>query len=520
MSAVTLYDTTLRDGAQGEGISFSAGDKLKIARRLDEFGIHYIEGGFPAANPKDAEFFRAARSASWKNAKIAAFGATRYKNRRVEDDESVKALVESGAPAIALVAKFSAAQVKEVLETTLEENLAMIGDTVAYVKARGFEVILDAEHFFDGFKANRDYALRCFDAAAEAGADWIVLCDTNGGSLVGEIGEITRACVGRAGPPVGIHTHNDAEQAVAGALAAVGAGARQVQGTINGLGERCGNANLCSLIPNLQLKMGIRCVEDGRLRELSELSHFVSEVANVIPNPHLPYVGHSAFAHKAGYHASATKKVEHAYQHIDPALVGNRQRIVISELAGASSVSARAGQLGIAQTNEAAAEAARAVKLLEAEGYQFEGAEASFALLLRRRQQGYKRPFELLDFLALVETRRGEIAVSEAMVKIRVGDQVFHTAAEGNGPVSALDAATRKALLPTYPNLEQVRLVDYKVRILNSEAGTSAGIRVLIESTDGKRRWSTVGGSTNVVEASWFALADSFEYAIMPSGNG
>ena len=520
MSKVFLYDTTLRDGSQGEGISFSASDKMKIARRLDEFGIHYIEGGFPGANPKDIEFFELASKHDWQNAKIVAFGATRRKGIAVEDDPAVAAILGSGVSAVALVAKFSRWQVEHILEAAPEENLAMIRDTVSYLKRRGLEVIVDAEHYFDGFRDDPDYALACLDAAVEAGCDWLVLCDTNGGSLVRHIRESTRTAVDRSPVPVGIHTHNDMDLATAGSIAAVGAGATQVQGTINGLGERCGNANLCAVVANLQLKMGVECVSEQSLARLTELSHFVSETANLVPNSQMAYVGQSAFAHKAGYHASATAKAEHAYQHVDPVLVGNRQRILVSELSGASNVVTRTEQLGIGQSRRDAAETARTLKLMESRGFQFEGAEASFELLVRRQAPGYRPPFELVDFLTLVETRDGKAALSEAMVKIKVGGKVFHTAAEGNGPVSALDAGTRKALLTAYPTLDAVRLIDYKVRIVDSDAGTDASTRVLIESTNGEDFWTTVGSSTNVVEASWLALADSFEYAIMLQENG
>ncbi len=516
MSKVFLLDTTLRDGAQGEGVSFSASDKLKIARRLDDFGIDYIEGGFAGANPKDQEFFRQAGAMTWGHARITAFGATRYKNVRCEDDAGIQALVATGTPAMAIVAKFSKVQVTRILETDLDEGLAMIGDTVAYLKSQGVEVIVDAEHFFDGFKANREFTLACVDAAEKAGADWIALCDTNGGSLVDELHDITAEVVKRTSCAVGIHTHDDADLAAAGTLAGVAAGATQVHGTINGLGERCGNANLCTVVPNLQLKLGYECVSDEQLAHLTELSHFVYEAANLSTRTQTAYVGHSAFAHKAGYHASATAKYGQAYQHVDPATVGNRQRILVSELAGTASVAVRAAQLGIAQTREGAAATASTLKLLEAEGFQFEGAEASFELILRRKEEGYVAPFELVDFMAFAETRGGQSALSEAMVKIRIGDEIIHTAGEGNGPVSALDQAFRKALRPSFPSVEAVRLIDYKVRILDSEAGTEAGTRVLIVSSDGECEWSTVGSSTNVVEASWIALADAYEFSLLP----
>ncbi len=521
MSKVFLFDTTLRDGAQGEGISFSSSDKLKIARRLDGFGMDYIEGGFAGANPKDQEFFRRAAAMTWQNSRVTAFGATRYKNVRCEDDAGVQALVATSAPAMTIVAKFSEFQVSRILETDHAEGLAMITDTVSYLKAQGVEVIVDAEHFFDGFKADRDFTLACVDAAEKAGADWIALCDTNGGSLVDELHDITAEIVKRTSCAVGIHTHNDADLAAAGTLAGVAAGATQIHGTINGLGERTGNANLCTVIPNLQLKLGYDCVAAEQLERLTELSHYVSEIANMNSPTQMAYVGHSAFAHKAGYHASATAKYDQAYQHVDPATVGNHQRILVSELAGTASVASRAAQLGIAQSREGAAATASTLKLLEAEGFQFEGAEASFELILRRKEEGYRAPFELVDFMAFAETRDGQSSLSEAMVKIRINDEIIHTAGEGNGPVSALDEAFRKALLPSFPKVAAVRLVDYKVRILDSEAGTAAGTRVLILSSDGEHEWGTVGSSTNVVEASWIALADAYEFALLPpNGSG
>lgn len=515
MRKVSLLDTTLRDGAQSEGVSFSSSDKLKIARRLDAFGMDYIEGGFAGANPKDQEFFQKAKKMTWKHSRITAFGATRYKNKRCEDDPGIEALLATGASTVAIVAKCSEFQVRQILETELDEGIAMIGDTVTYLKARGVEVIVDAEHFFDGFKANRTYTLSCINAAQKAGADCITLCDTNGGSLVNELYEITNEVVRSTTCAVGIHTHNDADLATAGTLAGVLAGATQIHGTINGLGERCGNANLCTVIPNLQLKLGYPCISDAQLSHLTELSHFVSEVANLSPVTQTAYVGHSAFAHKAGYHASATAKFEQAYQHVHPASIGNRQRILVSELAGTASIATRAAQLGITQSREGAAATAATLKLLESEGFQFEGAEASFELLLRRKKLHYKAPFELIDFRAFTETRAGESSLSEAMVKIRIEDQIVHTAGEGNGPVSALDDAFRKALLPSFSEVDAVHLIDYKVRILDSDAGTNAGTRVLIVSSDGHRQWSTVGSSTNVVEASWIALADSYEFSLL-----
>jgi len=524
MHPVELYDTTLRDGAQMEGISFSVEDKLKIVHRLDELGIHYIEGGWPGSNPKDAEFFQRARGLELTHSRLVAFGSTRRPGRPAEADANLQALAAAGTPVVCIVGKASHLQVTQVLDTTLEENLAMISDSVRFLKGKGLSVFLDAEHFFDGFKADPEYALSCLRAATEAGADAVVLCDTNGGSLPDHIVAGVRAALGVA-TRVGIHTHNDADLAVANALAAVQAGASQVQGTINGYGERCGNANLCSIIPNLRLKLGIPCLSDEQLARLTEVSRFVSEVANLSPNPHLPYVGAGAFTHKGGLHVSAISKWEESYQHISPEVVGNRKRVVVSELSGRGNIMYKARELGLdlAESSPEVARVLESIKEMESHGFQYDGAEASFELLVRRAQAEYRPPFELVDFLVLVEKRRrpnssGAEVLAEASVKVRVGDQVFHTAAEGDGPVNALDQALRKALLQFYPSLSQVKLIDYKVRILDETAGTAAGVRVLIESTDGRQRWRTVGSSTNIIEASWLALADSLEYWLLRAG--
>lgn len=511
---ISLYDTTLRDGAQTEGISFSAEDKLRIAERLDAFGVHYVEGGFPGSNPKDREFFTRAATRDWKQARITAFGATRYKDRRATDDENLGALLDCQTPTVTIVAKFSRFQAETVLETTPEENLAMIRDSVAYLKDAGREVIVDAEHFFDGFAHEPDYVELCARAATDARADWLVLCDTNGGSLPMAIREGTLAASSWTDVPIGIHTHDDLDLAEANALAGVEAGARQVQGTANGLGERCGNANLLTVIPTLQLKLGYECVTPEQLRQTAAVARYVAELANVTLDPQTPYVGHSAFAHKAGYHGSGMGKHADAYQHIDPELVGNDSRILISELSGRSSVVAKANALGLGDATDAA-RALDEVKSLEERGFQFEGAEASFELLLRRLQADYQPPFDFVDFLVLAETRGGREMLSEAMVKIRVGDEVFHTAAEGNGPVSAMDRAARKALERFFPEIAGMHLADYKVRILDSSAATDAAVRVLIQSSDGQDEWGTVGSSSNIIEASWIALKDSYEYALL-----
>ncbi len=512
---VQIYDTTLRDGTQSEGISLSVNDKVKIARRLDEFGVHYIEGGWPGSNPKDAEFFERVRKMEFKHAKIAAFGSTRKKGARPEDDANLRALVEAGTPVVTLVGKSWDLHVYDVLETTLEENLAMIRESVAYMKNLGKEVVYDAEHFFDGYKANPDYTLQTLAAAAEGGADVLVLCDTNGGSLPWEVAEITTLVGEQFATPIGIHTHDDGGNGVANALSSLRAGAVHVQGTVNGYGERTGNANLCTIIPNLQLKMGIRCVSDENLAGLSDLSHYVAEVANQPQNPYYPFVGKKAFAHKGGIHVAAVLKNEDSYQHINPVLVGNQRRTLVSELSGRGNVVDKARDFGIEVDGDQAREVVEQIKELEAQGFTFESAEASVNLMVRRAQRDYKAPFELIDFMVLVEHRQGRGMFAEATVKVRVDDQVLHTAAEGNGPVNALDAALRKALIGVYPDLADIRLDDYKVRILDSESGTAANVRVLIDTKNGKQRWSTVGASTNIIEASWRALADSMECAIL-----
>jgi 2-isopropylmalate synthase len=515
--AIQLYDTTLRDGAQREGISFSVDDKLKIARKLDELGIHYIEGGWPGSNPKDAEFFDRAKGIRLEQAIITAFGSTRRAGVAVESDPNIRALLEAETCAVTIFGKSWDLHVSRVLGTTLEENLAMIADSVSYLKDRGQEVIYDAEHFFDGYKADPDYALRTLQAAERAGADYLVLCDTNGGTLPSELVAIIEEVKKVTSTPLGIHAHNDSDLAVANSLAAVQAGIVHVQGTINGYGERCGNANLCSIIPNLKLKLGYDCISDEQLRQLVSISRYVSELANLAHDAHLPYVGHSAFAHKGGMHVDALVKCEESYQHIDPALVGNRKRVVVSELSGKSNIAYKVEEFGLdlSISSEQVRQIVQRIKELENRGFQFEGAEGSVELLIRRAQPGYKPPFELIDFHVLVENRQGRGMLAEAAIKVRVGDEIMHTAAEGNGPVNALDLALRKALLPFYPQLAEIHLTDYKVRILDSEAGTAARVRVLIDSARGSRTWSTVGSSTNIIEASWQALADSLEYGLL-----
>jgi 2-isopropylmalate synthase len=520
MAKVELYDTTLRDGTQMEGISLSAEDKLKIARKLDELGVHYIEGGWPGSNPKDAEFFVRARALKLSHAKLAAFGSTRRAGGKADKDPNIRALIDARTPVVTLVGKASDMQVRQVLETTLEENLKMISESIRYLKSHGLTVFLDAEHYFDGFYSNHRYTLKCLQSAAKAGVDCIIMCDTNGGTITSRLGEPIKAAMEAVDTPLGIHAHNATDLAVANSLAAVEMGVAQVQGCINGYGDGCGNADIISVIANLKLKMSIDCISDEQLAKLTEISHYVSETANLPPSPRQPYVGTAAFAHKAGLHVAALIKQETSYQHIDPALVGNDRRILVSELSGQRNIQAKLKEQGvdISLSKEEARHLLGVVKLMESRGYQYEGAEASFELLVRRSQPDYQAPFELDDFM-VVERRHprpGEEdereMLSEAMVKVRVGDEIIHTAAEGNGPVNALDTAVRKALIQFYPTLEAVKLVDYKVRIIDSAGGTGAYVRVLIESTDGEHVWTTVGSSTDIIEASWLALADSLEW--------
>jgi 2-isopropylmalate synthase len=520
--ATELYDTTLRDGTQGEGINLSVDDKLRIARRLDEFGMRTIEGGWPGSNPKDAEFFERAGSLRLRQARLAAFGSTRKAGGLCESDPQIKMLLDAGTPVVTMVAKTSALHVRHVLETSLEENLAMIRDSAAWFKARGREVMHDAEHYFDGFKLDREYALATLRAARDAGADWLVLCETNGGATPWEVEDIARATIAAlaadAGAPparFGIHTHNDAGLGVANALAGVRAGCAQVQGTVNGYGERVGNCDLVQVAANLKLKMSDECVSDAQLRGLADLSHYVAEMANQAPDIRAPYVGQAAFAHKGGIHVAAILKLEESYQHIDPARVGNRKRVLVSELSGRGNIHYKAREFGLDVSKEETRQVLMQIKDMESRGFFFEGAEASVELMLRRAQTGYVPPFELIDFLIVVENRRGRGLLSEANVKIKVGGEVAHTAAEGDGPVNALDRALRKALLPHYPQLDEVRLVDYKVRILDSGSATAATTRVTIDTRHGARDWTTVGCSTNIVDASWQALADSIEYALV-----
>ena len=521
---VILYDTTLRDGTQGENITLSLADKIRVARMLDEYGMPYIEGGWPGSNPKDIEFFAAARSMTWSHAKLAAFGSTRHRSNSADTDPNLHELVAAETPVVTIFGKSWDLHVTDVLSASLAENLDMIAGSVAFVSDRGREVVYDAEHYFDGYKADRGYALDTLRAARQAGARQIVLCDTNGGTLTDALVAIFRdSCDTLAADPDapkitwGIHTHNDAELAVANALAAVAAGARHVQATINGYGERCGNANMISVMANLALKteLSLAPVGGGDISHLTSLSRSVAEIANVTPLDYQPFVGRSAFAHKGGVHGAAVAKVEHSYQHVDPVLVGNESRLVVSELGGRANTRIRAEQLGHKLDGVVDPRAlSLTIKELENQGLAFEGAEASFELLIRRQQQDYAAPFRILDYTVLTEQREGHEFLAEATVKVEVDGEVLHTAADGNGPVNALDAALRKALSAFYPELDSVHLVDYKVRILDGEAATGARTRVIIDSQDGDLEWSTMGSDTNIISASAAALADSIEYAI------
>jgi 2-isopropylmalate synthase len=517
MKDVLLYDTTLRDGCQAEDISFTLEDKLRIAEKLAELGIDYIEGGYPGSNARDADFFRRVKALKLKNVKIASFGTTRKPGAKPSQDLNLKVLLDADTPVVTLVGKTWDLHVRDDLRISQKANLEVIGDSIAFIKRRVDEVIFDAEHFFDGFRANPDYALACLKAAQEGGADWIVLCDTNGGRLPGDIREALSHVNRTVKTPIGIHCHNDSELAVANTLAAVEMGVTQVQGTINGFGERCGNLNLVSIIPNLQLKMGKNCVKPAQLKKLREVSHFFYELANIQPNKRQPYVGDSAFAHKGGLHVSGVLKNRETYEHIDPDLVGNRQRVLVSDLSGRSNVVYKGKEYGIDLTEkgEAIHDILRRTKELESQGYEFEAAEASFELLIQEALGRKKKNFGLVGFRVIDEKRKeGEPPISEATIMVQVDGEMEHAAAMGNGPVNALDQALRRALTKFYPTLKQVELLDYKVRVLSSGEGTGAVVRVLIESGDGKDRWGTVGVSHNVIEASWQALVDSIDYKL------
>jgi 2-isopropylmalate synthase len=518
---VHLYDTTLRDGSQGEGVSFSLHDKLRIARKLDDLGLHYIEGGWPGSNLKDITFFEEAKRLGLKRAKLVAFGCTRRSKQRAEEEPLLRNLLDAETAVCAIFGKSWSLHVSDVLRTTLDENLAMIEDSVRFLKANGREVVYDAEHFFDGFKADQKYALATLEAAQRAGADVLVLCDTNGGSLPSEVMRAVQWVRSRLAAPIGIHTHNDCELGVANSIAAVQAGAVHVQGTMNGYGERTGNANLCSIIPILRLKLGIDCLSDEDLQRLADTSAFVDEVANMPPAENRPFVGRSAFAHKAGMHVDAITKNPATFEHIDPERVGNARRILVSELSGGSTVEAKAGEYGLDLSRRAPQARALVEQLsrLEHEGYVFEDAEASFELLMKKATGQYRKLFDLLGFRVIVE-RRGmdEEPITEATLKLMVDGRPVHTVAEGDGPVHALDGAMRQALEQFYPELKLVRLTDFKVRVVNVKEGTAARVRVLVESADEHGSWSTIGVSTNVIEASWQAIVDSIDYALNRRG--
>jgi 2-isopropylmalate synthase len=512
--AVQLYDTTLRDGTQREGLSLSAADKIRIARMLDDLGVAFLELGWPGSNPKDVEVFERAADQPWHHATLAAFGSTRRAGTSPDADPQVAALLAARTPVCTIFGKTSIVHVREVLRVSPEENLRMITETVGWLVENGRRVIYDAEHFFDGYAQDAEYAIETLWAAARAGAEMLVLCDSNGGTLPWVVSERVRAITRALERPIGIHAHDDTGCAVAASLAAVRAGAVHVQGTLNGWGERCGNANLCTIAPALELKMRRRCLREGAIAELTHVSRRVADIANLAPDTYAPYVGRSAFAHKGGVHVAAIRRHPRAYEHIDPARVGNETRVVVSELSGRANVLSKAEEHEVTLDPGAESAVLRTLKEREAHGWAFEAAEASVALVMRRQAPGYEPPFELVDYKVIVGQREAAATFAEASIKIRVRGEMVHTAAEGNGPVSALDAALRKALSGAYPAVHSIRLADYKVRILDGEAGTSATVRVLVDSACGDETWSTVGASSNVIEASWHAIADGIEYGL------
>ncbi len=514
---ISVYDTTLRDGAQGEGISFTLGSKLRMARRLDELGVDYIEGGYAGSNAKDMAFFSEIRQQPLRKARIAAFGSTRRARTRVQDDPQIACLLETGAHTVTLYGKAWTRHVRKALRTTQRENLAMIADTVAYLKEKGREVFFDAEHFYDGYAEHPDYAMACLRAAQDAGADLLVLCDTNGGRLPHEIAQTTGTAVAALATPIGFHGHNDAGLAVANSLEAVRAGAVQVHGTINGYGERCGNANVCTLIPTLELKMGIRCIAPRQLPRIRDIALFAEDLLNLRHDPKAPYVGLSAFSHKGGQHVNAVKKDRGSYEHVEPEKVGNERRILISELAGGSNVLMKAIEFGMGRDESAtgAKEVLKALKEMESKGYAFEAADASFRILIQKALKKHRPFFTLEGFRVIVEKRgKDDPCLSEATIKLKVRDEIEQTVAEGDGPVNALDGALRKALTRFYPEIVGVSLTDFRVSILDPEEATAAKTRVQIESSDGASVWRTIGVSENIIEASWQALLDSVEYKL------
>jgi 2-isopropylmalate synthase len=518
MSQVVIYDSTLRDGAQAQGVSFTVEDKLKIVRRLDELGIGYIEAGNPGSNPKDLEFFERVKALKLKHAKIIAFGSTRKVGAKAEEDRNLQSLLSANTAAVAIFGKSWDYQVTDILRTSLDENLAMIADTIGFLKNQGKEVVFDAEHFFDGYKANADYAMKTLQAAADAGASVLCLCDTNGGTFPNEVSEIAKKVVAKfPTAQIGIHCHNDCEMAVANSIAAVQAGAVQVQGTINGIGERCGNANLCAIIPNLQLKLGVSCIPQGNMTELTSAARYVNEIANMTFNDKAPYVGNDAFSHKGGMHIDAVSKNPISYEHINPEQVGNVRHILVSEVAGRTALLTKINAVD-ASLNKDSDETKRVLehlKLMEHEGYQYESAESSFDLLVRRLLGTYKPFFTLKEYKIGVYESSEDGASSAATIRIAVGEQEETATVEGDGPVNALDKAVRQALERFYPAIKDVKLVDYKVRVLDSDKATAAKVRVLIESADQRESWTTIGVSTDIIDASWHAMLDAIEYKLM-----
>lgn len=517
MGKIIIYDSTLRDGAQAQGISFTVEDKLKIVKRLDQLGVHYIEAGNPGSNPKDLDFFSRIDKLSLKNTKIIAFGSTRRASIDVKNDANVQSLLVAGTPAVAIFGKSWDFHVTGIIKTTLGENLKMIYDTVSFFKKQGKEVVFDAEHFFDGYKANPEYALKTLKAAVDAGADCICLCETNGGAFPNEVFDMTSRVVKEFNVPVGIHCHNDGGMAVANSVMAVQAGAVQVQGTINGYGERCGNANLCTIIPNLQLKLGYKCIPDENIKKLTSASIFISETANITHDENAPYVGSSAFAHKGGMHIDAVNKNPVSYEHVNPEAVGNKRSILMSEVSGRSTIINKINEVDPTLTKDSPKTKLiiNRLKELEHEGYQYEGAESSFELVIRKILGKYQPFFDLGEFKVIVNEPSIASVNSSAMIKIKVDGQDEITAAEGDGPVNALDKAVRKALERFYPQITEMKLTDYKVRVLDSASATAAKVRVLIESSDGKEAWTTIGVSTDIIDASWKALVDSIEYKLI-----
>jgi len=522
MGKVELYDTTLRDGAQAEGISFSVSDKLKICEKLDSIGIDFIEGGWPGANPKDMEFFKKAKSLKLKRSRLVAFGSTRHAVSSSAQDKVLKGLLASGTEYITIFGKSWDMHVTDVLKTSLEENLAMIGDSIKFLVSKGKKVFFDAEHFFDGYIGNKEYALKALKAAEDAGAERIILCDTNGGMITSNLFEMIEEVRAIIKTPLGIHAHNDSEMAVANSIAAVQAGCVQVHGTFNGYGERCGNANLVSVIGNLKLKLGIDCISNLALRNLTEVSRYVAEICNMKPQDNQPFVGNSAFAHKAGVHVNAILKNSKSYEHVDPGLIGNHRRLLISELSGKSTIMNKARELdaGLDKDPKKSKKILSVLQDLENKGYHFEAAEASLELLIKRVMKKFKDFFDLEDFRVIIEKRKGGKMTSEATIKLKVGKELEHTAALGDGPVNALDSALRKALKKFYPRIGEMHLIDYKVRVLDEKQGTAARVRVLVQSQDKEGSWWTMGVSENIIDASWQALIDSVEYKLLKDANG